>query len=77
MEGEEKAAFSGRQPRKHFRAQINIQMYNFVHEIRAQRAPFNKLRTGNAERRQEVLSLCASRSALSVFLFNRLALLFH
>jgi hypothetical protein len=38
MEGEEKAAFSGRQPRKHFCAQIDIQMYIFMHTSKAQSA---------------------------------------
>ena len=39
MDDEVRAAFSRRQPKKHFGAQLDIIMYSFVHEIRAQEHP--------------------------------------
>jgi hypothetical protein len=66
IDDEARAVFSRRQPRKHFGAQLDIRMYSFVYESRAQRA-----------KRPGEVSLCAWRSALCVFLINRQPLLFH
>jgi hypothetical protein len=50
MDDEVRRAFSRREPTKHFSTQIDIWVYGFVHEIRAERAEFHRLEVLDSER---------------------------
>ncbi len=57
IDDEARAVFSRRQPRKHFGAQLDIRMYSFAYESKAQSAKSKASRRSLAMR----LALCALR----------------